>query len=85
MLTDSFRLNCLIEGESIFRVFTVQVTVGRDRNVSDLKEEIAKKREQDTLKDVDPQTLELWKVSAIDESQMPIRTLTLPSGRSRLI
>jgi hypothetical protein len=33
-----------------------------------LKEEIRGKRALDTLKDVGPHTLELWKVSAIDES-----------------
>ena len=57
------KLTCLIEGESI--VFSV--TVSRDCVVSDLKVEIAKKRERGTLKDVGPQTLELWKVSVIDE------------------
>ena len=61
---DGFReLMCLIEGESN----PFSVTVSRDCVVSDLKEEIAKKRERDTLKDVGPQILELWKVSAIDE------------------
>ena len=60
----SRRLNCLIEGESI--VFSV--TVGRHCVVSDLKEEIQKKRAMDTLKDVDLHTLELWMVSGIDES-----------------
>ena len=61
---DGFRkLTCLIEGESN----PFSVTVSRDHAVSVLKEEIAKKRERDILKDVDPQTLELWKVSAIDE------------------
>jgi Crinkler effector protein N-terminal domain len=49
--------NCLIEGESI--VFTVPV--GRDWNVSNLKEAIQRKRKLDTLKGVGP---ELWKVSA---------------------
>ena len=59
----SRKLMCLIEGES--NLF--EVTVSRDYAVSVLKEEIAKKRELGILKDVDPQTLELWKVSAIDE------------------
>jgi hypothetical protein len=59
----SRRLNCLIEGKSI--VFLV--TVGHDCVVSDLKKEI-RERALDILKDIDPHTLELWKVSAIDES-----------------
>ena len=66
----SCRLNCLIEGESIVFV----VTVGRDCVVSDLQEVIQSKRALDTLKDVGPHTLELWKVSAIDE---PLCELTL--------
>jgi Crinkler effector protein N-terminal domain len=61
----SHKLNCLIEGESI--VFTVPV--GRDWNISNFKKAIQSKRELDTLKGVDPHTLELWKVSAIDESR----------------
>ena len=61
---DGFRtLMCLIEGESN----PFSVTVSRDCDVSILKKMIAKKRERDTLKDVGPQILELWKVSAIDE------------------
>ena len=62
----SRRVNCLIEGESI--VFPV--TVGRDWVVGELKEAIQSKRVLGTLKDVDPHTLELWKVSAIDESRL---------------
>ena len=62
MLT-TLRLKCLIEGEDI--VFPV--TVVRDDEVSDLKEKIQSKRALDSLKDVGPHTLELWKVSAIDE------------------
>ena len=61
---DGFRtLMCLIEGESN----PFEVTVSRDHAVSVLKKMIAKERERGILKDVDPQTLELWKVSAIDE------------------
>jgi hypothetical protein len=56
----SCQLNCLIEGESIIFV----VTVGCNCVVSDLKEVIQPKRALDTLKDVGPHTLELWKVSA---------------------
>ena len=64
MLTSAtLRIKCLIEGETI--VFPV--TAGRDDEVSDLKEFIQSKRALDSLKDVDPYTLELWKVSAIDE------------------
>ena len=58
------RLNCLIKSESI--VFLV--TVGRDCVVSELKKAIKEKRALDTLKNVDPHVLELWKVSVIDES-----------------
>ena len=59
----SCRLNCLIEGKSV--VFLV--TVGCDCVVSDFKKEI-RERALDILKDIDPHTLELWKVSAINES-----------------
>jgi hypothetical protein len=73
----SRRLNCLIEGESI--VFPV--TVGRDCVVSDLKETIQGKRAMSTLKDIDPNLLELWKVSVIDESQCEVTSLTPAIGR----
>ncbi|KIL69443.1 hypothetical protein M378DRAFT_8092 [Amanita muscaria Koide BX008] len=53
----SLRLNCLIEGEDI--VF--QVPAVRDDEVSDLKESIQNERALDSLKDVGPHTLELWK------------------------
>jgi len=46
-----------------------EVTVGRDWVVSALKKEIKMERALGVLKDVDPHALELWKVSAIDESQ----------------
>lgn len=55
------RLNCLIAGESI--VFPV--TAKRHWVVGELKEDIQRKRELDTLKGVGPHTLELWKVSAM--------------------
>jgi Crinkler effector protein N-terminal domain len=55
-------LNCLIEGE--FIVFPV--TAERDWLVGHVKEAIQKARELGTLKDVDPHTLELWKVSGHD-------------------
>jgi Crinkler effector protein N-terminal domain len=62
-IQDSSRqLNCLINRESIVFV----VTVGCDCVISGLKEEIQRKRAMGILKDVDPHTLELWKVNAID-------------------
>jgi hypothetical protein len=61
----SRRLNCLIEGESIIFV----VTAGHDWMVSDLNEDVQRKRAMDTLKNVGAHTLELWKVSAINESR----------------
>lgn len=63
MLDGSRELNCRIAGESI--VFLV--VMGCDSRVSELKEKIQKKRELGILKDVDPHSLELWKVSAIDK------------------
>jgi len=73
----SCRLNCLIEGESIVFV----VSVGRDCVVSELKEEIQGKRAMGVLKGVDPHTLELWKVSAINESRCEVTSLTPTIGR----
>lgn len=55
------KLLCLIEGESI--VFGVEVP--RDSDVSDLKKVIKGERKYDTLKDVGPHTLEMWKVRVI--------------------
>ena len=66
----ALRLLCLIEGEDI--VFPV--TAERDDEVSDLKEAIQSKRALDSLKDVGPHILELWKVSAIEE---PLCEVTL--------
>jgi hypothetical protein len=57
----SLRLKCIIESDDT--VFLV--TVADDDGVSDLKERIQAKRALGSLKDVDPHTLELWKVSAI--------------------
>ncbi|KAF8807199.1 hypothetical protein BYT27DRAFT_7031094, partial [Phlegmacium glaucopus] len=51
------RLQCLIKGESI--VFPV--TLGQNDDVGGLKEIVHSKRALDTLKDVGPHTLELWK------------------------
>ncbi len=64
------RLNCLIEGENT--VFPV--TAVCDDEFSDLKKSIQKERARSRLKDIDPHTLELWKVSAIDE---PLCEMTL--------
>lgn len=72
--TQPRRLNCLIAGESI--VFLV--IMGCDYVVSELKGVIQKERGLDTLKDVGPHTLELWKVSAIDESPCEVTWLTSP-------
>ncbi|KAM6503866.1 hypothetical protein JOM56_000809 [Amanita muscaria] len=54
----TLRLQCLIEGEDI--VFPV--TAGCDDEVSDLKKLIRSERALDSLKDVGPHTLELWKL-----------------------
>ena len=54
-------LVCLIEGEAI--VFPV--TVVHDGMISELKKLIQSERALGSLKDLDPHTLELWKVSAI--------------------
>jgi hypothetical protein len=71
MLTSAtLRFKCLVEGETI--VFPVTAVCADE--VSDLKEAIQSKRALDSLKDVDPHTLELWKVSAIDE---PLCEMTL--------
>jgi len=48
-------------------VFTVPVAGSAE--VGELKELIRRRREKDTLKDVGSDILELWKVSAIDESR----------------
>jgi Crinkler effector protein N-terminal domain len=68
-------LNCLIEGEFIIFV----VTVGHSCVVSDLKE-IQRERAMGTLKYVGPHTLELWKVSVIDESRYKVTWLTPTTG-----
>ena len=69
-MSATHRLNCLIEDEAI--VFSVTAT--RDDEVSDLKKAIQIKRALGRLKGTDPHTLELWKVSTIDE---PLREMTL--------
>jgi hypothetical protein len=59
----SYRLRCLIEGESV--VFTVEVERSTEFGV--LKKVIQAERALDTLKNVGAHTLELWKVSAIHQ------------------
>jgi hypothetical protein len=68
----SCQLNCLIKGESIIFL----VTAGCNCMVSDLKEDVQRKEAMGILKDIDPHTLELWKVSAIDESRCEVTWLT---------
>ena len=68
----------LIEGE--FDVFPVTVGSGP---VSQLMKEIKRERELSTLKDVDPTTLDLYKVSAIDESlrEVALAYFRTPTGQ----
>jgi hypothetical protein len=72
----TLQLNCLIEGEDI--VFPV--TMVCNDVVSDLKEFIQNKRALGILKDIDPHTLELWKVSAIDDLLCEMTLLFLAQG-----
>src|SRR6266550_6120514 len=72
----SLRLNCLIEGESIVFV----VTMKHDDVVSDLKKVVQSERALGALKHVGPHTLELWKVSAIEESLREITLLFSAQG-----
>ena len=77
---DTLQLNCLIEGESI--VFVVPVE--RNNVFSDMKEKIQNERDKDSLKGIDPHTLELWKVSAIDDPLLCEMTLLFSAqGRRR--
>jgi hypothetical protein len=71
----SLRLRCLIEGEDI--VFPVNAVF--DDEVSDLKDKIKKKCAV-TLEGVDAHHLELWKVSAIDDSICEMTLLFLAQG-----
>jgi len=59
-------LNCLIEDE--YKVF--DVTVEHNWRVTNLKKAIQSERALSILKDVDPNTLELWKVSPINDLAM---------------
>ena len=58
------KLQCLIEGEST--VFDIGVPHA-SASVGDLKKSIQKERELGVLKGVDPVTLELWRVGALDK------------------
>ena len=57
-------LNCIIKGENI--VFVIEEH-DYDHVVSNLKKAIQSERALDTLKDVGPHVLELWKVSTVDD------------------
>jgi hypothetical protein len=63
---DKLDLLCLIEGEST--VFTV--TVSGTIKIEGLKVAIRNERARDTLREVGPHVLDLWKVSAIDEPRL---------------
>lgn len=56
------------------------VTAVLDNDVSDLKEYIQNKRALGGLKGVDPHTLELWKVSAINKPLCEMTLLFLAQG-----
>lgn len=73
---DDWDLNCVIEGENIVFV----VTVGCDIKVSNFKKAIQRERQKSILADVGPHTLELWKVSAIDDLQCEVTSLFSAQG-----
>jgi hypothetical protein len=50
--------------------------MGHNYMVSNLKEEIQGKRAMGVLKNIDPHTLELWKVSTINKSQCKVTWLS---------
>jgi hypothetical protein len=62
----NLRLCCAIEGEGL--VFPVDIPAQAD--VVDLKKKIQSERAMDTLQDVCPHILELWKVSTHHECAM---------------
>ena len=68
----SRRLRCLIESESV--VFTVEDSCRIE--IRDLKKVIQRKRAMGILKDIDPHTLELWRVSAINELRCEVPWLS---------
>ncbi len=62
----NLRLCCVIEGEGL--IFPVDIPAQAD--VVDLKKKIQSERAMSTLRGVDPHTLELWKVSIMNECAM---------------
>ena len=74
------RLNCVIEGE--YKI--LQVTVEHSCwMISYLKEVIQNEAKHGTLKDVDPYTLELWKVSPINDLRFEMTSLFSAQGPYR--
>ena len=62
----NLRLCCVIEDEGL--VFPVDIPTQGD--VVDLKKKIQSERAMGILRDTDPHSLELWKVSIMDECMM---------------
>jgi len=71
---DPYTFNCLIEGEFL-------VTVEDNYVVGAFKKVI--QRERSILKDVDPHTLELWKVNAIEDLRYEVTSLFSAQGLYR--
>jgi hypothetical protein len=63
----TFELNCLVLKDDPTHLFTVKIQ--SNENVSTLKEEICKKK-QNAFKGVDADTLVLWKVSYPDDESL---------------
>lgn len=72
-------LNCLIEDE--YRVF--RVNVGLNDVVDDLKKSIQSERALSILKNIDPHTLELLKVSIIDDLRCEVTSPLSAKGPYR--
>src|SRR5438309_1788558 len=66
MPSSNLRLCCAIEGEGL--VFPVDIQTQDD--VVDLKKKIQSERARGILRGIDPHSLELWKVSIMDECVM---------------
>jgi hypothetical protein len=60
-MTSTFTLFCYVRDDEFSRVF--EVKMGRERSVAALKEAIKEKKSQ-AFRDVDADSLVLWKVSA---------------------
>ena len=75
---DAFHFNCVIEDE--YKLFPV--TMGRDYAVSELKK-VIQSEARHALKDIDPHTLELWTVSAIDDLRCEVTLLFSAQGPYR--